>query len=212
MTAGAHNSAYFEPAFLAQQMASNWSRADSVDPVRDEAVFNATTQGRHRVDVNLPPNRLIDGRCSSIPWSSGLSPCRACRIVDRDRAGRITIANAIVPALATINPLSHTCRNDPFISANRPSSSTCTLMLRKKERLEYVLAHLAELVVKELHGARRLPCSRSRFHQGRDRGVPSSYHATPERYIAQAPLALSTCPVSRGSPCAAAHRSSPPSF
>jgi len=41
-----------------------------------------------------------------------------------------------------------------FYLGNRPSSATCTPgWLRREEDKDYVLAHLAELVVKEVHGA-----------------------------------------------------------
>ena len=50
MTAGAHNSAYFEHAFLAQQMGIELVEGQDLF-VRDEAVFMRTTQGPQRVDV-----------------------------------------------------------------------------------------------------------------------------------------------------------------
>src|SRR6202022_4678168 len=48
--AGAHNSAYFEHAFLAQQMGIELVEGQDLF-VRDEAVFMRTTQGPQRVDV-----------------------------------------------------------------------------------------------------------------------------------------------------------------
>jgi uncharacterized circularly permuted ATP-grasp superfamily protein len=50
LTAGAHNSAYFEHAFLAQQMGIELVEGQDLF-VRDEAVFTRTTQGPQRVDV-----------------------------------------------------------------------------------------------------------------------------------------------------------------
>ena len=70
-----------------------------------------------------------------------------------------------------------------------------TWMLRKKEDREYVLAHLPELVVKEVHGAGGYgmligPAASKTEIENFRRQIKSN----PERYIAQPTLALSTCP------------------
>jgi len=76
-----------------------------------------------------------------------------------------------------------------------------TWMLRREEDLRYVLAHLEELVVKEVHGAGGYgmligpAASAAELDHFRRRIA-----ADPQRYIAQPTLALSTCPTfaSRG--------------
>jgi uncharacterized circularly permuted ATP-grasp superfamily protein len=74
-----------------------------------------------------------------------------------------------------------------------------TWILRKKEDLDYVLAHLPELVVKEVHGAGGYgmligPAStKAEIEAFRQQII-----AMPERYIAQPTLALSTCPTFAG--------------
>jgi uncharacterized circularly permuted ATP-grasp superfamily protein len=70
-----------------------------------------------------------------------------------------------------------------------------TWMLRKPDDLAYVLAHLAELVVKEVHGAGGYgmligPAASS----GELEAFRARILKEPERYIAQPTLALSTCP------------------
>ena len=68
-------------------------------------------------------------------------------------------------------------------------------MLRKPEDLAYTLDHLAELVVKEVHGAGGYgmlvgPAStREQIEAFRERII-----AAPKNYIAQPTLALSNCP------------------
>jgi len=70
-----------------------------------------------------------------------------------------------------------------------------TWILRRKEDKDYVLAHLPELVVKEVHGAGGYGnAHRARRHQGRNRRLSPADHRRPDRYIAQPTLALSTCP------------------
>ena len=70
-----------------------------------------------------------------------------------------------------------------------------TRMLRRPEDLAYALAHLDELVVKEVHGAggygMLVGPKASRAEIGRFRALIKEH---PERYIAQPTLALSTCP------------------
>ncbi|MFB0935492.1 MAG: circularly permuted type 2 ATP-grasp protein, partial [Propionivibrio sp.] len=113
------------------------------------------------------------------------------------RAGRVTLANAIGTGVAddkSIYPyvpdmIRFYLGEDPILN-NVP-----TYMLRKPDDLKYVLAHLPELVVKEVHGAGGYgmlvgPAStREQIEAFRQRIV-----AAPEKYIAQPTLALSTCP------------------
>ena len=72
-------------------------------------------------------------------------------------------------------------------------------MLRKKEDLDYVLANLKDLVVKEVHGAGGYgmligPASTAAEIEAFRKQII----ATPDRYIAQPTLALSTCPTFAG--------------
>jgi uncharacterized circularly permuted ATP-grasp superfamily protein len=68
-------------------------------------------------------------------------------------------------------------------------------MLRRQADLDYVLAHLPELVIKEVHGAGGYgmligPAATKEEIEHFRRLIIAS----PERYIAQPTLALSTCP------------------
>jgi uncharacterized circularly permuted ATP-grasp superfamily protein len=75
LTAGAHNSAYFEHAFLAQQMGIELVEGQDLF-VRDEAVFMRTTQGPQRVDVIY---RRIDDDFLDPAGVSARLDARACR-------------------------------------------------------------------------------------------------------------------------------------
>jgi uncharacterized circularly permuted ATP-grasp superfamily protein len=74
-----------------------------------------------------------------------------------------------------------------------------TWMLRRQEDLDYVLAHLPDLVVKEVHGAGGYgmligpAATKDEIEHFRKLII-----ASPERYIAQPTLALSTCPTFAG--------------
>ncbi len=129
------------------------------------------------------------------------------------RAGHVNIANAIGTGIAddkSIYPyvpdmVRFYLGEEPLL-ANVP-----TYVLRRAEDRAYALAHLEELVVKEVHGAGGYgmligpAATRAQIEDFRAR-----IRAHPERYIAQPTLALSTSPtmVAPGHR-APAHRSAP---
>ena len=98
LTAGAHNSAYFEHAFLAQQMGIELVEGQDLF-VRDEAVFMRTTQGPQRVDVIY---RRIDDDFMLDPlvFRPRLHAPGVPGLLTAYRAGHITIANAIGTGVA----------------------------------------------------------------------------------------------------------------
>jgi len=193
LTAGAHNSAYFEHAFLAQQMGIELVEGQDLF-VRDEAVFTRTTQGPQRVDVIY--RRIDDDFLDPLVFRPD-SMLGVPGLLTAYRAGHITIANAIGTGVAddkSIYP--YVPEMIRFYLGQSPIiANVHTWMLRRPDDREYVLAHLPELVVKEVHGAGGYgmligpAASKAEIDQFRKQII-----ATPERYIAQPTLALSTCP------------------
>ena len=197
MTAGAHNSAYFEHAFLAQQMGIELVEGQDLF-VRDEAVFMRTTQGPQRVDVIY--RRIDDDFLDPLVFRPD-SMLGVPGLLTAYRAGRITIANAIGTGVAddkSIYPFVPEMIRF-YLGQSPIIGNVHTWMLRKKEDFDYVLAHLPELVVKEVHGAGGYgmligpASSKAEIEAFRHQII-----ATPERYIAQPTLALSTCPTFSG--------------
>jgi uncharacterized circularly permuted ATP-grasp superfamily protein len=197
MTAGAHNSAYFEHAFLAQQMGIELVEGQDLF-VRDEAVFMRTTQGPQRVDVIY--RRIDDDFLDPLVFRPD-SMLGVPGLLTAYRAGRITIANAIGTGVAddkSIYP--YVPEMIRFYLGQSPIiGNVHTWMLRKKEDLAYVLANLKDLVVKEVHGAGGYgmligPASTAAEIEAFRKQII----ATPDRYIAQPTLALSTCPTFSG--------------
>ena len=88
---GANNSAYFEHAFLAQQMGVELIEGQDLF-VRDESVFMRTTQGPQRVDVIY--RRIDDDFLDPLAFRPD-SMLGVPGLLTAYRAGRITIANAI---------------------------------------------------------------------------------------------------------------------
>ncbi|MDI3514009.1 MAG: hypothetical protein PWP40_1238 [Rhodocyclaceae bacterium] len=193
LTPGAFNSAYFEHSFLAQQMGIELVEGQDLF-VKDDTVFMRTTQGPKRVDVIY--RRLDDDfldpevfRPDSMLGVPGL--------MSAYRAGRVTLANAVGTGVAddkSIYP--YVPEMVRFYLGEEPIlNNVPTWMLREPEDLAYTLAHLPELVVKEVHGAGGYgmlvgpAASKAEIEDFRQRIL-----AAPEKYIAQPTLSLSTCP------------------
>ena len=113
------------------------------------------------------------------------------------RAGHVTICNAIGTGIAddkSVYP--HVPDMIRFYLGEEPIiGNVPTWILRRPEDRAHVLAHLGELVVKEVHGAGGYgmligPTStKAQVEEFRAKII-----ANPERYIAQPTLALSTSP------------------
>jgi len=193
MTPGMYNSAYFEHAFLAQQMGIELVEGKDLF-VSDNFVYMRTTRGPKRVDVIY--RRIDDDYLDPLSFKAD-STLGVPGLLSVYRAGRITLANAIGTGVAddkSIYPFVPDMIRF-YLSEEPILNNVPTWQCRKKDDLAYTLAHLPELVVKEVHGAGGYgmlvgPAStRAEIEDFRQRIV-----ARPEGYIAQPTLALSACP------------------
>jgi len=193
LTPGAYNSAYFEHSFLAQQMGVELVEGRDLF-VKERAVFMRTTQGPQRVDVIY--RRIDDDFLDPLAFNKD-SMLGVPGLLDAYQAGNVNLANAIGTGVAddkSIYP--YVPEMIRFYLGEEPTlHNVPTWMLRKPDDLKYVLAHLPELVVKEVHGAGGYgmlvgpASSKAEIENFRARIV-----AAPEKYIAQPTLALSNCP------------------
>jgi uncharacterized circularly permuted ATP-grasp superfamily protein len=193
LTAGSFNSAYFEHTFLAQQMGIELVEGQDLF-VRDGFVCMRTTRGPKQVDVIY---RRIDDDFLDPTVFRPDSMLGVPGLLEVYRNGRVSLANAVGTGVADDKSIY------PFVPAliefylgEQPIlNNVPTYDLGKKEDLHYTLAHLGELVVKEVHGSGGYgmlvgPSSTaSQRAEFRDRIL-----ASPDNYIAQPTLALSTCP------------------
>ena len=193
LTPGAFNSAYFEHAFLAQQMGIELVEGQDLF-VRDDFVFMRTTRGPQRVDVIY--RRIDDDFLDPLAFRSE-STLGVPGLLAAYRAGHVTVANAIGTGIAddkSVYPYVPDMIRF-YLSEEPILNNVPTRVLRRSDDLAYTLAHLEELVVKEVHGAGGYgmligpAATRAELAEFRTR-----IKANPERYIAQPTLALSACP------------------
>lgn len=193
LTPGAYNSAYYEHAFLAQQMGVELVEGQDLI-VRDDTVYMRTIRGLQRVHVIY---RRIDDDFLDPEVFRPDSMLGVPGLMRAYRAGRVNLANAIGTGVAddkSIYPyvpeMTRFYLDEDPILKNVP-----TWKLREPEDLKYALDYLPDLVVKETQGAGGYgmligPAStKAEIEEFRARIV-----ANPAGYIAQPTLALSTCP------------------
>ncbi|MDE2264150.1 MAG: circularly permuted type 2 ATP-grasp protein [Gammaproteobacteria bacterium] len=193
LTPGMYNSAYFEHAFLAQQMGIELVEGQDLY-VLDDVLYMRTTRGPRRVDVVY--RRLDDDFLDPLSFRPD-STLGVPGLLTVYRAGHVTIANAIGTGVAddkSIYP--YVPQMIRFYLGQAPLlENVRTWILSDPQDKAYVLAHLPELVVKEVHGAGGYgmligpAATATQLDDFRAR-----IRAHPERYIAQPTLALSTSP------------------
>jgi uncharacterized circularly permuted ATP-grasp superfamily protein len=193
LTPGAHNSAYFEHAFLAQQMGVELVEGQDLF-VRDDMLYMRTTRGPQRVDVIY--RRVDDDFLDPLAFRAD-SMLGVPGLLTAYRAGHVTICNAIGTGVAddkSIYPYVPDMVKF-YLGEEAIIQNVETFVLRNPDHLEYVLANLAKLVVKEVHGAggygMLIGPAATQAELEDFRGRIKAY---PERYIAQPTLALSTSP------------------
>jgi uncharacterized circularly permuted ATP-grasp superfamily protein len=193
MTPGMYNSAYFEHAFLAQQMGVELVEGKDLF-VNENAVYMRTIRGPKRVDVIY--RRVDDDFLDPLAFRSD-SSLGVPGLLSVYRAGRVTLANAIGTGVAddkSIYPFVPDMIRF-YLSEQPILNNVPTWQCRKPADLEHTLANLKDLVVKEVHGAGGYgmlvgPAStQAQIEDFRRRLI-----ARPDGYIAQPTLALSACP------------------
>ncbi len=193
LTPGMYNSAYFEHAFLAQQMGVELVEGQDLF-VKDGFVYMRTTRGPRRVDVIY---RRVDDDFLDPQAFRPDSTLGCAGLLAAYRAGNVTLANAIGTGVAddkSIYP--YVPKMVEFYLGEKPIlANVPTYLCRAPDDLAYVLDHLGELVVKEVHGAGGYgmlvgpAASKAEIADFR-----AALLANPSNYIAQPTLSLSTCP------------------
>jgi len=193
LTPGMYNSAYFEHAFLAQQMGVELVEGQDLF-VKDHFVYMRTTRGPRRVDVIY--RRVDDDFLDPLAFRP-TSTLGCAGLLNVYRAGNVALCNAIGTGVAddkSIYP--YVPKMIEFYLGEKPIlSNVPTYLCREPEDLRYVLANLKDLVVKEVHGAGGygMLVGPAATQQEID-DFRHQLLANPGGYIAQPTLSLSSCP------------------
>src|SRR5919198_1088811 len=193
LTPGVYNSAYYEHSFLADKLGIELVEGRDLI-VKNDEVFMRTTEGLKRVDVIY---RRVDDdfldpltfRPDSVLGVPGLMSAYA--------AGNITLANAVGTGIADDKAIySYMPDIVKFYLGEEPIlKNVPTWRCRESEHLSYVLDHLPELVVKEVHGSGGYGML---IGPKADKTAIATFRAKlksdPKNFIAQPTLSLSTCP------------------
>ena len=193
LTPGFYNSAYFEHAFLADQMGVELVEGRDLF-VRDGLVYMRTTDGPQRIDVIY--RRIDDDFLDPLAFRAE-STLGVPGLLSVYRSGKVAIANAMGTGVADdksvypfVPEIIRFYLDEEPILQNVP-----TYMLRRDEDLKYALDNLATLVTKEVHGTGGYgmlvgPAStKSEIESYRARILDD-----PANFISQPTLSLSTCP------------------
>lgn len=194
LTPGTYNSAYFEHAFLADQMGVELVEAHDLRVV-DGRVAMRTTQGYQPIDVLY---RRVDDEFLDPLNFNPESALGVPGIMDVYRAGGITIANAPGTGIADDKAIySYMPEIVEFYTGEKAIlENVPTWRCSEPEALAYVLDNLEELVVKEVHGSGGYGMLIGPTATKKDLAAfRKKLRARPANYIAQPTLSLSTVPI-----------------
>ncbi len=194
LTPGLYNSAYYEHSFLADQMGAELVEGSDLRLV-DGRIAMRTTRGYTPVDVLY--RRIDDDFLDPLTFRPD-SLLGVPGVMDVYRAGGITLANAPGAGIADDKAVySYMPEIVQFYTGERAIlQNVPTWRCGEPESLKYVLDHLAELVVKEVHGSGGYgmlvgpAATRRTLKEFAER-----LRRHPGNYIAQPTLSLSTVPI-----------------
>lgn len=193
MTPGSYNSAYFEHAFLASQMGVELVEGQDLF-VHQQKVYMHTTEGPQQVNVIY--RRVDDDFIDPLVFRHD-STLGVPGLMDAYCSGNVALANAVGTGVADdkstylfVPEMIRFYLGEEPILSNVP-----TWRLGEAEDLKYALAHLPEIVVKEVQGSGGYgmligPTSSSTEIEAYKQRIL----ADPAKFIAQPTLALSSCP------------------
>jgi uncharacterized circularly permuted ATP-grasp superfamily protein len=193
LTPGVHNSAYYEHSFLADKLGIELVEGHDLF-VRGEAVYMRTTEGPKRVDVIY--RRIDDDFIDPLAFRPD-SVLGVPGLMSVYRAGHVTLANAVGTGIADDKAMySFMPEIVAFYLGEKPIlQNVPTWRCRDSEHLSYVLDHIEELVIKEVHSSGGYGML---IGPKADKATLAAFRAklkaNPKNFVAQPTLALSTCP------------------
>jgi uncharacterized circularly permuted ATP-grasp superfamily protein len=193
LTPGIYNSAYFEHSFLADQMGASLCEGQDLY-VEGGKVFMRTTTGPERVDVIY--RRIDDDFLDPLTFRRD-SMLGVPGLFDAYRSGNVTLVNAPGTGIADDKAVyTFVPQIIEFYLGEKPLlNNVPTYNCTNDDERAYVLEHIGELVVKEVHGSGGygMLVGPASTKAQRDE-FKKKIEARPDNYIVQPTLALSTCP------------------
>ena len=194
LTPGPRTHSYFEHAYLARHLGCTLAEGNDLT-VRENRVYFKTLEGLHPVDVIL--RRLDDALCDPLDLD-GDSLLGVAGLVQAVRAGTVTVANALGSSLlqapAFFGFLPGICRF--VLGEELLLPSVATWWCGQPEALQYVLAHLPDLVIKPAFNPRNAdPIFGRSLTAGQLEKLAARLTAQPTEFVAQEVVPLSHAPV-----------------
>ena len=171
LTPGIYNSAYYEHSFLADKLGIELVEGRDV-VVKGQVAYMRTTEGLKRIDVIY--RRIDDDFLDPLAFRPD-SALGVPGLMAVYQAGNLTLANAVGTGIADDKAVySYMPEIVKFFLGEEPIlKNVPTWRCREPEHLAYVLEHLEELVVKEVHGSGGYGMLIGpKSDAGDDRGVP----------------------------------------
>ena len=193
LTPGIYNSAYFEHAFLADQMGVELVQGSDLI-VEDGALFMRTIRGKEPLHVIY--RRVDDAFLDPLNFRPD-SMLGVPGLFDLYRAGKVTIVNAPGTGIADDKAVyAYVPEIVSFYTGEKPIlENVQTFRCSIDDERAYVLDNLHELVVKEVHGSGGYGMLIGPHASKKERAdFADRIKARPSNYIAQPTLSLSTCP------------------
>jgi uncharacterized circularly permuted ATP-grasp superfamily protein len=193
LTPGMYNSAYYEHSFLADKLGIELVEGRDL-LIKGEVVYMRTTQGLKRVDVIY--RRIDDDFLDPLAFRPD-SALGVPGLMSAYIAGNVTLANAVGTGVADDKAVySYMPEIVKFYLGEEPIlKNVPTWRCREADHLAYVLDHLDELVVKEVHGSGGYGML---IGPKADKATIGAFREKlkrdPKGFIAQPTLALSTVP------------------
>ncbi len=193
LTPGPYNETYFEHVFLARYL--GFALVEGSDlTVRDNRVYLKTLEGLKRVHAIL--RRLDDEFCDPAALRTD-STLGVAGLISAARAGNVVIANALgsgvleSPALPGFLPaICETLLGEPLALP-----SVATWWCGEAPALDYVVAHLPELVIKPAFPSMKLEATFGHtLDLGGREAMAERIRATPHAFVAQEWVRLSQAP------------------
>jgi uncharacterized circularly permuted ATP-grasp superfamily protein len=193
LTPGIYNSAYYEHSFLADKLGVELVEGRDLF-VKDDTVYMRTTQGPQRVDVIY--RRVDDDFLDPLAFRPD-SSLGVPGVMSAYQSGNVTLANAVGTGIADDKAVySYMPAIVKFYLGEEPLlKNVPTWCCREADELAYVLDHLEELVVKEVHGSGGYGMLIGpKADKAQLEAFRAKVKSNPKNFIAQPTLALSTVP------------------